>query len=57
MANGNEVPSVNESSVKTASKGAINKMGHSFMRLIHIFIQAAEEAKFFMVEWDIKDSF
>ena len=57
MANRNEVPLVNESSVKTAPIGAINKMGPSLMRLIHAFAQAAEEANIFMAKWDINDGF
>ena len=48
---------VNESSVKTAPKGAINQLGHSLQRIIHAFAQADETAKVFMAKWDIKDGF
>ena len=50
MANGNEVPSVNKSSVKTRPTGAIDKMGHSLMRLTHVFTQAAQEEKISMAK-------
>ena len=49
------IPSVNESSVKTAPAGAIDQLGHSLSRIIHAFAQADVEAKIFMAKWDIKD--
>ena len=45
LAMGKVVPSVNETSVKTAPKGAIDQMGHSLMRIIHAFAQADEDTK------------
>ena len=51
------VPSVNESTVKTAPAGAIDQLGHSLSRIIHSFAQADESAKIFMAKWDIKDGF
>ena len=50
MAKENEVPSVNKSSVKIVPKGTTNQMGHSSMRLIHAFVQAAEEANIFIAK-------
>ena len=55
MANGNEVQSVNKSSVKSALKVAIKHMGQLLMKFIHAFAQASEEAKIFVAKWDIKD--
>ena len=57
LANGNQVPSVNDTSDKTAPQGACDQMGHSLMRLIHTFAQADDDANNFMAKWDIKDGF
>ena len=57
LEDGNRVPSVNEASVKTAPRGAIDQMGHTLQRIIHAFAQADPEAKIFMAKWDIKDGF
>jgi len=54
---GEDLNSVNESTEKTAPKGAIDQLGHSLMRMIHAFAQADENAKIFMAKWDIKDGF
>ena len=54
---GKVLKSVNETSEKTAPKGAINQLGHSLMRMIHAFAQADEDVKIFMAKWDIKDGF
>ena len=54
---GEAIPSVNETSVKTAPEGAIDQLGHSLSRIIHAFAQADEDAKVFMAKWDIKDGF
>ena len=45
---GGTIPSVNETSEKTASRGAIDQMGHSLMRVIHAFAQADPDAKLFV---------
>ena len=55
--NGELLPLVNESYVKTAPRGSIDQLVHSFMRMIYEFSQADEDMKFFMAKWDIKDSF
>ena len=57
LQDGGYIPSVNESSVKTAPKGAIDQMGHTLARIIHAMAQADEDAKVFMAKWDIKDGF
>ena len=57
LQNGEQVPSVNESSVKTAPYGAINQLGQSLERVIHAMAQAKPDEKVFMAKWDIKDGF
>lgn len=54
---GERVPSVNESTRKSAPQGAINQLGHSLGRIIHAFASTSEEEKVFMAKWDIKDGF
>lgn len=54
---GTRVPSVNETSVKTAPRGAIDQLGHSLSRIIHAFAATSPEEKIFMAKWDIKDGF
>ena len=48
---------VNDTSTKTAPKGAIDQIGHALKRIIHAFAEAEEEDKIFMAKWDIKDGF
>jgi hypothetical protein len=43
--------------VKTASKGAIDQLGHSLTHIIHAFVETEEDARIFMAKWDIKDGF
>ena len=57
LEDGEQVPSVNESSIKTAPRGAINQLGQSLDRVIHAMAQAEQDAKVFMAKWDIKDGF
>ena len=57
LKNGELLPSVNESSMKTAPQGAINQLGHSLIRMIHAFAQADEDMKNLKAKWDIKDGF
>ena len=57
MSESERIPSVNESSVKTAPVGVINQLGHSLSRIIHAFAQTDNDAKIFMAKWDIKDGF
>ena len=57
LKSGERLSSVNESSEKQASRGAIDQLGHSLQRIIHAFAQAGEDEKVFMAKWDIKDGF
>ena len=57
LKSGEQLMAVNESSEKTAPKGAIDQLGHSLQRIIHAFAQADEKDKVFMAKWDIKDGF
>lgn len=54
---GRPVPSVNESTIKTAPSGALDQMGHALSRIIHAFTEAPADAKIFLAKWDIKDGF
>ena len=54
---GSVIPSVNETTKKTAPHGAIDQLGHSLTRLIHAFAQASPDERVFMAKWDIKDGF
>ena len=49
--------SVNESTTKTAPRGAIDQLGHSLSRIIHAFAEVDDNVKVFMAKWDIKDGF
>ncbi len=51
------IPSVNESTTKTAPSASIDQLGHSLSRLIHAVATVEEDAKIFMAKWDIKDGF
>ena len=57
LENGESIPAVNESLVRTAPKGAIDQLGYSLQRIIHAFAQAHPDEKIFMAKWDIKDGF
>ena len=57
LKNGELLPSVNKSSVKTAPQGDIDQLGHSLMHTIHAFAHADKDMKIFMEKWDNKDNF
>jgi hypothetical protein len=57
LARGEEIPSVNSTTAKTAPKGAINQLGHSLSCIIHAFAEAEDDVRIFMAKWDIKDGF
>ncbi len=57
LAQGEVIPSVNSTTVKTAPKGAIDQLGHSLSRIIHAFAETEDDARIFMAKWDIKDGF
>ena len=48
---------VNDTTVKSAPKGAIDQLGECLTRIIHAFAEAEDDAKIFMAKWDIKDEF
>ena len=48
---------VNDTTVKSAPKGAIDQIGECLSRIVHAFAEASEDAKIFMAKWDIKDGF
>ncbi len=57
LRDGTTLPSVNDSTTKTAPSGAINQIGHSPQQIIHVFAEADKNDKIFMAKWDIKDGF
>ena len=57
LQNGEHHTSVNESTEKLASQGAISQLGHSLGRIIHAFASTSEDEKVFMAKWEIKDGF
>jgi len=57
LRDGTTLPSVNDSTTKTAPGGAINQLGHALQRVIHAFAEATDDDKIFMAKWDIKDGF
>jgi hypothetical protein len=57
LARGEVIPSVNSTTVKTASKDVIDQLGHSLSRIFHSFAKTEDDARIFMAKWDIKDGF
>jgi hypothetical protein len=57
LSDGNTLPSVNESTKKTAPRNAVSQMGHTLSRIIHAFAEADPDAKILMAKFDIKDCF
>jgi len=57
LKNGGFRDAVNDTTVKTAPVGAMDQIGECLSRIIHTFVAAEEDAKIFMVKWDIKDGF
>jgi hypothetical protein len=57
LKNDNILNSVNDTTIKSAPKGALNQLGHTLSRIIHAFVEADDDAKIFMTKWDIKDGF
>ena len=48
---------MNDTTKKTALAGAIDQIGEGFLRIIHAFAEADNDAKIFMAKWDINDGF
>ncbi|KAL7458421.1 hypothetical protein ACHAWC_009998 [Mediolabrus comicus] len=57
LESGATVPSVNETSQKTAPKAACEQLGHVLNRIIHAMAEAEDDAKVFMAKFDVKDGF
>jgi hypothetical protein len=57
LRDGTTLPSVNDSTTKTAPSGPINQLGHSLQQIIHAFTEADKNNQIFMAKWDIKDGF
>ncbi len=59
LKNGGILPSVNDTTIKMASKGALDQLGHALSRIIHAFAESDNtlDAKIFMAKWDVKDGF
>jgi hypothetical protein len=54
---GATLPSVNDSTTKTAPNASVNQLGHALSRMIHAFAETNEDDKIFMAKWDVKDGF
>jgi hypothetical protein len=59
LKNGGILHSVNDTTIKTAPKGALDQLGHALSRIIHVFAESEDNvnAKIFMAKWDVKDGF
>ena len=57
LTDGGRIAAVNETTTKTAPKGACDQLGNSLKRLIHAFATTEKDAKVFMAKWDIVDGF
>jgi hypothetical protein len=54
---GGILAAVNDTTIESAPKGAIDQLGECLTRIIHAFVEASDDAKIFMAKWDIKDGF
>ena len=54
LTTGSSIPSVNDTTTKTAPTAAVDQLGHALSRLIHAFAEADENDKIFMAKWDIR---
>jgi len=57
LKNGGVLVVVNDTTVKSTPKGAIDQIGECLSRIVHAFAEASEDTKIFMAMWDIKDGF
>ncbi len=48
---------VDKATVKLAPQRALVQLGHALSRIIHAFAKSDDDAKIFMVKWDLKDGF
>ena len=57
LKNGGVLAAVNDTTVKSAPKEAIDQIGECLSRIVHALAEASKDAKIFMAKWDIKDGF
>ena len=57
LSSGAVLPSVNETTTKTAPQASVDQLGHALSRMIHAFAEATPDDKIFMAKWDVKDGF
>jgi hypothetical protein len=59
LSNGDILPSVNDTMIKMAPKGALDQLIHALSCIIHAFAEAEDDKDviFFMAKWDVKDRF
>jgi len=57
LENGGVIPSVNDTSEKTAPEGTIEHLEHLLMRIIHAFAQADEDATIFYGKMGYQEQF
>jgi hypothetical protein len=57
LENGGIRAAVNNTTTKTAPKGAIDQIGECLLHIVHAFAEADPTAKIFMAKRDIKDGF
>ena len=57
LEDGSLIPSVNDTTIKTAPAASTEQLGHSLARLIHAFAESGPDEKVFMAKWDVKDGF
>ena len=54
LKNGGVLAAVNDTTVKSAPKGAIDQIGEFLSRIVHAFAEASKDAKLFMAKWVLK---
>jgi hypothetical protein len=54
---GKVIASINDTTEKWATRGAIDQLDHLLKRIIHSFAEANDDAKILMAKWDIQDGF
>jgi hypothetical protein len=57
LKNGGVLAAVNDTTVKSAPKGAIDQIRECLSHIVHAFAEASKDANIFMAKWDINDGF
>jgi hypothetical protein len=57
LKDGGMIELINDTMEKWAPRGAIDQLGHSLEWIIHVFMEADDNAKVLMAKWDIQDGF